>query len=121
MIRQHHVGSHMKPEQIYQELCDFAEKLGIEVSEQNFRATGIPVSSGLCLVRGKRIFMMDKHKSIHKKMKLLARELAKLPHDDYYLVPAVRDVLLKYGPDPSGEGVFSEQPPPGLGAADAES
>ena len=32
----------MKPEQIYQELKDLAEKLGVTVSEQNFRASGYP-------------------------------------------------------------------------------
>jgi ABC-type enterochelin transport system substrate-binding protein len=85
----------MKPEQIYQELKDLAEKLEITVSEQNFRTTGIAVQSGLCKVRGKNVFIMDKHKSIHKKIKILAAHLAEIPHENVFMVPAVRDLLEK--------------------------
>ena len=85
----------MKPEQIYQELKDLAEKLEITVSEQNFRTTGLAVQSGLCKVRGKNVFIMDKHKSIHKKIKILAVHLAEIPHENVFMVPAVRDLLEK--------------------------
>ena len=85
----------MKPEQIYQELKDLAEKLEITVSEQNFRTTGIAVQSGLCKVRGKNVFIMDKHKSIHKKIKILAAHLTEIPHENIFMVPAVRDLLEK--------------------------
>ena len=85
----------MKPEQIYQELKDLAEKLEISVSEQNFRTTGIAVQSGLCKVRGKNVFIMDKHKSIHKKIKILSAHLAEIPHENVFMVPAVRDLLEK--------------------------
>ena len=85
----------MKPEQIYQELKDLAEKLEITVSEQNFRTTGIAVQSGLCKVRGKNVFIMDKHKSIHKKIKILSAHLAEIPHENVFMVPAVRDLLEK--------------------------
>jgi len=85
----------MKPEQIYQELKDLAEKLEITVSEQNFRTTGIAVQSGLCKVRGKNVFIMDKHKSIHKKIKILAAHLAEIHHENVFMVPAVRDLLEK--------------------------
>jgi len=85
----------MKPEQIYQELKDLAEKLEISVSEQNFRTTGIAVQSGLCKVKGKNVFIMDKHKSIHKKIKILAAHLAEIPHENVFMVPAVRDLLEK--------------------------
>ncbi len=83
----------MKPEQIYQELKDLAEKLEITVSEQNFRNTGIKVKSGACNVKGKNMFIMDKHKSIHKKIDLLATHLAQLPLENLYIVPAVREML----------------------------
>jgi hypothetical protein len=36
----------MKPEQIYQDLKDLAEKLGVTVSEENFRRTGVNAHSG---------------------------------------------------------------------------
>jgi ABC-type enterochelin transport system substrate-binding protein len=87
----------MKPEQIYQELKDLAEKLALTVSEQNLRTAGIKVKSGLCTVKGKDMFIMDKHKSIHKKIKILAAQLADMPHEDIYLIPTIREMLNKYG------------------------
>jgi hypothetical protein len=87
----------MKPDQIYQELKDLAEKLEITVSEQNFRNTGIKVKSGLCKVKGKNMFIMDKHKSIHKKIDTLASQLTEFPHEDLYVMPAIRELLEKKG------------------------
>ena len=87
----------MKPEQIYQELKDLAEKLEITVSEQNLRTAGIKVKSGLCKIKGKNLFVMDKHKSIHKKIDILATQLAKFPHEDFYIIPTIRDILEKKG------------------------
>ena len=85
----------MKPEQIYQELKDLAEKLDIAVSEQNLRKSGISVKSGLCKVKGKQIFVMDKHKSIYKKNVILTSFLKELPHENIYVVPAVRELISK--------------------------
>ena len=85
----------MKPEQIYQELKDLAEKLEINVSEQNLKTAGIKVKSGLCKVKGKNMFIMDKHKSIHKKIKILASQLSEFPCENVFIVPAVRELLEK--------------------------
>jgi hypothetical protein len=85
----------MKPEQIYQELKDLAERLGITVSEQNFRTTGIKVESGYCKVKGQNMFIMNKHKSIHKKINILASHLAEIPHEAVFIVPAIRELLEK--------------------------
>ncbi len=87
----------MKPEQIYQELKDLAEKFEISVSEQNLRTSGIKVKSGLCKVKGKNLFVMDKHKSIHKKIDILASYLTEFPHEDLYIIPAIREILEKKG------------------------
>jgi ABC-type enterochelin transport system substrate-binding protein len=86
----------MKPEQLYQELKDLAEKLAVTVTEQNLRTAGIKVKSGLCKVKGKDQFIMDKHKSIHKKIKSLASQLADMPHEDIFVIPAVREMLNQY-------------------------
>jgi len=85
----------MKPEQIYQELKDLAEKLDIQVSEQNLRTAGITVRSGMCKVKGKNMFIMDKHKSIRKKITILADHLAEIPHENVFVVPAIRELLEK--------------------------
>ena len=86
----------MKPEHIYQELKDLAEKLNITVSEQNLRISGIRVKSGLCKVKGKDMFILDKNKSIYRKNKILAACLSKMPHENIYIVPAVREWLQKF-------------------------
>ncbi len=85
----------MKPEQLYQNLKDLAEKFNIRVSERNFRNTGIKVKSGFCRVRGENLFIMDKHISIHKKNRMLVSYLSKMPHEDIYVLPAVRELLNK--------------------------
>ena len=87
----------MKPEQIYQELRDLAEKFEITVTEQNLRTPGIKVKSGLCKVKGKNLFVMDKHKSIHRKIEILASQLTEFPHEDLYIMPAIREILEKRG------------------------
>ncbi len=86
----------MKPDQFYQELIDLAERMQITVSEQNLKVSGIKVRSGLCTVKGQKLFVMDKHKSVHKKIKILAIQLAQIPHDEIYIIPAVRELLEKY-------------------------
>jgi hypothetical protein len=86
----------MKPEVIYQELKDLAEKLDITVSEQNLRMTRTQAKSGLCKVKGRHLFVMDKHQSMHKKIQLLAVCLSQMPHEDVYVVPAIRELLQKF-------------------------
>jgi hypothetical protein len=83
----------MKPEQLYRELKDLAEKLGIVVSEQNFRPTGIAVRSGYCKVQGKDHCIIDKHLRLNQKVDVLAECLSALPTDSIYIVPAVREFL----------------------------
>ena len=86
----------MKPDQLYQELIDLAERMQITVSEQNLKVSGIKVRSGLCTVKGQKLFVMDKQKSVHKKIKILAAQLTILPHEDMYIIPALRELLEKY-------------------------
>ena len=85
----------MKPEQLYQHLKELAEKLGIVVSEQNLRVTGVKAKSGLCKIKGKKFFIMDKHKPINKKNEILAACLGTMTHEDIYIIPAVREYLTK--------------------------
>jgi hypothetical protein len=94
----------MKPEQIYQELKDLAEKLDVTVSEQSFRTSGIPVKSGFCLIKGKMHCIIDKNITLHKKSVILAQSLFELPHENLFVVPAVRDLIQKSGrKDNSGQ------------------
>jgi len=86
----------VKADRLYQELKDLAEKLKIEVTEQNFRATGVKAISGLCKVKGKTLFLIDKHKSLHKKIQILSEFLGEMPCGEVYMLPAVREHLSKY-------------------------
>lgn len=86
----------MKPEQLYQSLKELAEQLNITVSEQNLKITGLKVKSGLCTVKGEKMFIMDKHKQVRQKVKILASCLCMMPIEDIYIVPAVREILEKH-------------------------
>ncbi|MBW2575315.1 MAG: hypothetical protein JRC89_02590 [Deltaproteobacteria bacterium] len=88
----------MKPEQTYQDLKELAEKLGVNVSEQNLRSTGIKVKSGLCKVKGKNILIIDKNISFQDKNEILASCLSKMPYEDIFIVPALRKHLDSYHP-----------------------
>ena len=83
----------MNSKQVYEAMKDLAEKLDITVSEQSFKQTAIRVESGLCRVRGKWMFIMDKNASLKKKTRLLADCLSEMPHEEIYVVPAVREML----------------------------
>ena len=89
----------MNAEQTYQELKDLAEKLGINVSEQSFRNSGIKVTSGLCKVKGQNLLIIDKHKSIHKRIQIMASHLARIPHENVFIVPAIRELLEQHYPE----------------------
>lgn len=86
----------MRPEQLYQDIRELAEKLGITVIERNLRNTGIMVKSGLCKVKGKKLFIMDKHSSMDDKIDALASCLGKMHHEDIYIMPYLRVLLKKY-------------------------
>lgn len=95
----------MKQERLFQEIRDVAEKLGVTVSEQSFRGSGIPVKSGFCLIKGKMHCIIDKNISLHKKTRVLVQSIAHLPLERLYMVPVVRDTIKKFsaekgnGPD----------------------
>ena len=83
----------MKPDRVYENLKELAEKLDITVSEENFRNAGIRIKSGFCKVKEKKFFIIDKHASIHNKIDILASFLGDMQHEDLYVVPAVRELL----------------------------
>ena len=89
----------MKSDQIYHELIELADKFKITVSEQNLQKTIIKAKSGFCIVKDQKLFIMDKHLTVHKKIDILAAFLSTLPHEDIYILPALREVLYKYAED----------------------
>ena len=85
----------MNPDQLYQDLKELAEKLNVSVLEHNFRNAGIKVKSGLCKVKGNTLFIMDKHRSINEKNEMLLSFISKMPHEDIYIMPYLREMLKK--------------------------
>ena len=88
----------MNADRLYQELKDLCERLGIEVSEQNFRATGIKAHSGYCIVKGKPVYLIDKHKRLQRRIQIISEFLAEKVTEDVFMVPAIREHLARYRP-----------------------
>jgi hypothetical protein len=84
----------MKPDQLYQEMKMLAEKLGISISEQNFRKTGTRIKSGFCTIKGEKYYYIDKDLPLIKKNEVLAEFLSDFEFENMYLFPAVREFLL---------------------------
>ena len=86
------------PEEIYQNLIMLAEKLSIDVREENFRVTRTKIKSGYCKVKGRDCYIIDKHLPLAQKMNLVGAFLAKWPLEDIYVLPALRHFLDKFTP-----------------------
>jgi hypothetical protein len=95
----------LKPDKLYQELKDLAEKLGIVVSEQNFRNTGIHVNSGYCKVKDTDHCIINKHLKLEQKVEILGECLSLFPHESVFTVPAVRKFLESFKPLGSNDAV----------------
>ncbi len=94
----------MTPAQIYQDLKDLAEKLGITVSEQSFKRTGIKAQSGFCKVNNEELFIMDTNIPLKKKIEIMAEYIGGLELENIHMMPAIRELLDQYrpqNPDPS--------------------
>jgi hypothetical protein len=55
------------------------------------------VKSGFCLIKGKMHCIIDKNITLHNKTSILAQSLFELPHENLFVVPAVRDLIQKSG------------------------
>ena len=95
----------MKPEKLYHELKDLAERIGMRVSEQNFRiTTGIRVKSGFCIVKDQQCCIIDKHLRLNKKTEALAECIneklmaSNESIETIFLVPAVREYMERFKP-----------------------
>lgn len=88
----------MKAEQLYRELKTLAEKLGLHVSEHNFRPTGIYVRSGHCIIKNESHCIIDKHIKTNQKVEVLAECISIYDHESVYVIPAVREFLDQFKP-----------------------
>ena len=83
----------MKPAKTYALLVELAHKFSIEVVEQNFKATGLPVNSGMCKVGQQTKIVIDKHKTIAEKIDIIVDCLREYDTESVYIVPALRDIF----------------------------
>ncbi|HID31586.1 MAG TPA: hypothetical protein EYP19_16510 [Desulfobacterales bacterium] len=83
----------MQPEETYQHLENLAGRLGISVRYDDLYDAEVPVTSGLCKVGGRHLYIMDRSKSLSEKIRLLCQCLCRMDLDSVYMLPAVRDLL----------------------------
>jgi hypothetical protein len=83
----------MQPETIYQYLEHLAEQLGISIRYHDLVDPELPTTSGLCTVRGRHFFIMDRSKSLSQKITLLTECLCRMDLDGIYVRPAIRQLL----------------------------
>lgn len=86
----------MKPEELYQGLKDLADKMGIFVSEETLSAPGLKAKSGLCIIKNRHVMIIDKKLSVYKKNLILSGCLNRMPLDEIYVIPVIREFLAKH-------------------------
>jgi hypothetical protein len=79
----------MTDEILLQELEALSEKLDIVISRVDLE--GRP--GGLCVIKGERRFILDRRLASKEQVEVLSKAFSKLPLDDVYLKPAVRDAI----------------------------
>ncbi len=80
----------MKPEQLYQQFEALSERLGIRLIEDkgNFVGGGCRIDEETCIV-------VNKHRPIEQKLRILASAFNELDLSSVYLMPALRDYIEK--------------------------
>ena len=77
----------MTDAQLLQEFEALADRLDIRVIRDDLEGR----AGGLCTLRGERRFILDRRLDYATQVDIFAREFARLPLNDVYLVPRLRD------------------------------
>jgi hypothetical protein len=83
----------MEPETTYQYLEDLAEQIGISIRYDDLSDPELPATSGLCKVKGRYVYIMDRSKSLSDKITLLTECLSRIDLNGIYVLPAIRELL----------------------------
>ena len=78
----------MKKELIREELEKVAERFAFRVIYDTFEGKG-----GRCRLRGENLLIINKLLPENEKIKLLSTELKKLPVDDIFIPPKIREII----------------------------
>ena len=84
------MASAMDNQQVLQELEQIAARLGVTVRYEEGDFNG-----GLCRIKSDRVIIINKKYSEEKRIVLLARELSALDLNDVYILPQLRELILK--------------------------
>ena len=82
----------MTDTQLLQEFEALAERLGVRVSREDLEGR----SGGLCTFRGERRIILDRTLDVRTQVEIFTREFARLPLDDLYIVPRLRERIDAY-------------------------
>ncbi len=74
---------------LLQELEAVASQLSVEIRHEDLDGS----RGGLFRLRGQTCILLDRELSLRERVDLMARALARLPLDDVFLRPAVREYL----------------------------
>ena len=77
----------MTDTQLLQEFEALAERMDIPVTYANLEGG----DGGLCVVKGKRRFILNRGPDVRTRVEIFARDFARLPLDDVYIRPLVRE------------------------------
>ena len=83
----------MDSNQLYEYLENLAEQLGISIRYEDLSAHEPKTTSGLCKVKGRLYYIMDRSKPLPEKISLLKECLRQTNLEGVYLLPAVRQLL----------------------------
>ena len=78
----------MKPEQLFQQFETLSERLGIRLVEDKGNFIG-----GGCLIDKKPCIVVNKHRPIEQKLRVLASVFNELDLSSVYLMPVLREYI----------------------------
>ena len=92
--------SKLRPETIYRQLEELAERLNLPVILDKG-----PFSGGACLLNGVELIVLNKSTPMEQRTRLLAKTLAGRELGEIYIKPALRELLEQHQtPHPSRAG-----------------
>ncbi len=75
------------------QLMELAEKLGIEVRDENISMQEISSAGGLCRIEGKYVLLLNSRITVREKNQVMREALRQFDLSGIYLRPAIRDLL----------------------------
>ena len=83
----------MQAHQLYEHLENLARQLGILIRYDNLRDSDAPARSGLCMVKGRHVYIMDISTTLSERISLLSSCLSRMDFEGRYVLPVIRELL----------------------------